>query len=361
MKQLVCLSHTPWFPSPARTQQLLTRLKGVNILFFEPPNSQSGRRSTKFSGIRVRPNIMVYTLPPRPGSLLKYKFFSQQPLIRTSRFLSKVMQTHSFQEPALWLTSPEYHSLPQRIPHRGLIYDCSLEWDHLPLEWESELALHADVIFAASPGLSKRLSPCCDNIAVIPNGVNYALFARHDLSPPPVLTHRQGPVLGRVGAVTSQLELEPLLAAAAAQPEWTFLLIGKVEECPRKILAQYPNILLTGQIPMVDVPDWLSGCHLCFDLLSRDGRGGDILPSRLYEYLAVGIPVVLMIVPDQVEPLPDVVYTATDPASFLLRCRRALIEHPNWVRDRRRAYAQKSQWAHRATEIQHILETAGLF
>ncbi len=361
MKQLVCLSHTPWRPSPTRNQQLLTRLKGVNILFFEPSTTQRSRSSSKFPGRRVRPNITVYTLPPGPNSLLESKFFWRHNPVRMSRFLSKVMQNHDFHEPTLWLTSPEYYALPQRIPHRGLIYDCSLEWDELPLEWESELALHADVVFAASPGLAQRLSPCCDNIAIIPNGVNYALFARHDLSPPPLLRQRQGPILGRVGAVTSQLELTPLLAAAAAQPEWTFLLIGEVEKGPKQLLSPYPNILLTGQVPMVDVPDWLSSCHLCFDLLTRDGRGCDILPSRLYEYLAVGMPVVLMIIPDQVEPLPDVVYTATDSASFLLRCQRALIENPSWVRERRRAYAQKSQWTHRASEIQHILETTALF
>lgn len=360
MKQLVCLSHTPWLPSPNRTQQLVTRLRDVNVLFFEPP-APPGSRAHRAPGRRVRPNIMVYTLPPRLDERLETKLLRRRTLARLGRFLTKVLQKHRFQEPALWLTSPEQYLLTDRLAHRGLIYDCAAEWDELPLEWESELALRADVVFAASPGLVRRLAPCCDNIAFIPNGVNWPLFARADLTPPALLSGRRGPVLGRVGAVTAALELEPLLSAAAARPGWTFLLLGEVEEGPRQTLSRFPNILLPGRVPMVDVPDWLSGCDLCFDLLCRDTRGSDILPARLYEYLALGRPVVLMIVPDQVEPFPDVVYTAADPASFLRRCERALGEDPTWVRGRRLAYAADAQWSHRAEEIQRILDTAALF
>ena len=362
MKQLVCLSHTPWRSTPNRTQQLLTRLKDVNILYFEPPVS-SGQKGRRDGGHKVRPNIVTYTLPPRLDERVESRLLHRSSLSRQSRFVSKIMQKHRFRDPALWLTSPEYHLLPEAIPHRGLIYDCAREWDDLPLDWESELALHADVIFAASPGLIRRLSPCCDNIALIPNGVNYTMFSqeRASHSPPRVLARHKGPVLGRVGSITSTLELEPLLFAAAAQPDWTFLLIGSAEEEIKKLLSHFPNIILTGQIPMVDVPDHLNSCNGCFDLLSRRTKGCDILPTRIYEYLAVGKPLILMIEPEQVEPYPDVIYTATDPSSFLRRCRSALEEDPTWVCERRRAYAQHAQWNLRAEEIQHILEATALF
>lgn len=354
MRQLVCLSHEPWLPSPTRTQQLLTRLKDVSILFFEP---YTGRRAHKQLGRRVRPNITVYTLPPHSDSVL----LRQASLRRQKRFLNKVLQKHRFQEPALWLNSPESVFFTESFPRSGLIYDCSREWDELPLDWESELALRSDVIFAASPGLVQRLSPCCDNIALIPNGVNYTLFSHDDTGErPSVLSGCTGPILARVGAVTSDLELEPLLFAAAAHPDWTFLMIGPVDDEARAALTRFPNIHLAGRVPMVDVPDHLSCCHVCFDLLSQNTKGHDILPVRLYEYLATGKPVVLMLVPDQVEPFPDVVYTASDPASFLRRCERALEEDPTWVRDRRKVYAQDAQWARRAGEIQHILEAAAL-
>ena len=44
--------------------------------------------------------------------------------------------------------------------------------DYLPPAWEGSLASAADVVFAASPELAERLSPCSGNIALLPNGVD---------------------------------------------------------------------------------------------------------------------------------------------------------------------------------------------
>lgn len=364
MRQLVCFSHTPWRPDPTRTQQLLSRLKEVKILYFEPYRATE-RKTRRNSGRKVRPNIVVYTMPApfRLDDRWDSRLLQHSSLQRQLRAINHILQKHRFQEPTLWLDSPIHHLLPEAICHRGLIYDCDREWDNLPLEWESELACQSDVIFAASPGLIQRLSPCCDNIALIPNGVNYAMFSREPSAHPVprTLLSLNRPIWGRLGNITSSLELEPLLFAASAQPNWLFLLIGRVEKDIKKLFSHFPNILLAGQVPMVDVPEYLSCCNGYFDLLSRQTRGCDILPTRFYEYLALGKPLVLMIEPEQVEPYPDVVYTATDPSTFLRRCQRALDEDPNWVQSRRQAYARKAQWSQRAGEIQSILEAAALF
>lgn len=356
MKQLVCISHTLWSASPTRTQQLLTRLKDVSILFFEVSEGQPRREQ----GQKVRPNITVYTLPSSAVENLGHKLLRGHSISRLNHFITKTLQRHRFKEPTMWLDSPHFFALPPKLAYRGLIYDCGREWDELPLEWESELALRADVVFAASVGLSQRLSPCCDNIAIIPNGVNYPMFSRGSSDVPPSLVGLRGPILGRVGTVSEDLELEPLLHAASARPEWTFLLIGPVTEGVRQTLSRYRNIVLTGRVPMVEVPDYLDRCNVQFDLLSRRSAGSDILPAHLYEYLAVGKPIVMMIVPEQIEPFPDVAYTASNPAAFLRICEKALMEDPNWLRARRQSYAQEAQWSQRSAEIQQILETAAL-
>jgi len=160
-----------------------------------------------------------------------------------------------------------------------------------------------------------------------------------------------------VGSVKETLELEPLLYAASARPEWTFVLVGEVEDRVYAKLERAYNIVLTDHVPMVDVPDYLGSSQVCFDLLSRSTRGSDLLPIRFYEYLAVGKPIVLMLEADQVEPLPDVIYSAATPADFLRSCEKAVSENSDRVRDRRRAYAESAQWTNRAGEIQRILES----
>jgi len=356
MKQLICLSHTHWSASPTRTQQLLARLKDVKILYFE---LTEGHEQCE-PGQRVRPNITVYPLPLSASKHLSSRLLRGSALSRCSRYVSKIMQKHRFKEPTFWLDSPHLYPIPSHIPHHGLIYDCDREWDELPLDWESELALRADVVFTVSEGLSQRLAPCCDNIAVIPNGVNFPMFSRSSDDVPPTLAGLRGPILARVGEVTEDLELEPLLHAASARPEWTFLLIGSVSDGVQQILSRYRNIVLTGRVPMVETPDYLGCCSVQFDLLSRSDAGSDILSPHLFEYLAVGKPIVLMIVPEQIEPFPDVAYTASNPAAFLRVCEKALAEDPNWLRPRRQSYAYEAQWSQRAAEIQQILETAAL-
>lgn len=82
------------------------------------------------------------------------------------------------------------------------------------------------MIFAASPGLVDRLSPCNSNIALLPNGVNYPMFARTGLDVPPELRDIRGPVLGWVGGLTPDLDLAPVEYAAGEHPDWTFVLVG---------------------------------------------------------------------------------------------------------------------------------------
>ena len=63
MKQILCLSGEPWSKLPGRTQQLMSRMRDVQILYFSPPAGR-GDLSYRRKGQRVRPNITAYTLPP---------------------------------------------------------------------------------------------------------------------------------------------------------------------------------------------------------------------------------------------------------------------------------------------------------
>lgn len=359
MKQILCLSHTPWQTRPNRTQQLLARLPDVQVLFFEPPTPRGEPKPEQ--GRRMRSHITVYTLPaPLPIGPAR-TFMQRRSLHKSTAFIREVMDKHHFRSPVLWCTAPDQMGLVGQFPCRGVVYDCHKEWSEEYLDQESDLTSRADVVFAASPGLVKRLSPCSDNIALLPNGVNPLMFDRGEFSPPDKLAVLADHiVLGRVGDLTSQTDLIPLLAAATAQRNWVFLLMGRVSKQVSDRLSRYKNIVLTGPINAVELPDYLSVCNLLFDLTQEDRRGCDILPSRIYEYMATGKPIVMMAEPDYVEPFPDIIYTAYDHTGFLRRCRKAL-EEDEAIAKRRRACANQSAWAVRADEVTRILESTGLF
>lgn len=359
MKQIICLSHSPWSARPNRTQQLLTRLSDVQILFFEPPSDHSEREGR--SGLQVRPNMTVYPLPALILGEVEHPVIQRHNRTRLTRYITRIMEAHSFKNPVLWCTTPENVFMVDHLPYRGLVYDCHDEWDDFPLEWESELTLAADVVFAASPGLKTRLSPCNDNIAVIPNGTNHRMFLRTDLAPPASVAELKSPLFARAGDLTADLELHPLVYIAQKHPEWTFLLLGRVSQSASRALSHLPNVVLFGPVPAVEVPDYLAGCDVLFDLIHNSQRGCDIVPSRIYEYLSTGKPIVTMIEPEKVEEFPDVIYTAYDANGFLRRCQTALKERDPTVSQRRLEYARSASWSRRAEEITHILESTGLF
>ena len=357
MKQYICLSHTPWRETPTRTQQLMTRLTGAQILFFEPPGPDWRR-----PGRKLRPNLTVYTLPQLPEVEERHHLLFRRRYRRLARFIIGCMERRRFREPVLWTDTPESVHLLDLLPHRALVYDCGRAWSELPVRWESDLALAADVIFAASPGLADALSPCNDNIALIPNGANYPMFARESLECPPELRDLTGPVLGYVGTLWRDLDLAPALLCAQYMPRCTFVFLGRRESSPAlRALAELPNVRLVGPCPPVDVPDYLAQFDVCMSFPRLRRPEDDVVPTRIYEYLSAGKPVVAVYPVELVEPFPDVIYAAHTAQEFTRLCRQALSEAGSWATDRRRARGAEGAWSCRAEEAARILRTIGLY
>ena len=359
MKQLLCLSYAPWRGRPTRTQQLLARLGDARILFIEPPPPKGVPRPEQ--GRRVREHITAYTLPvPLPGHR-EQSLFARRRLDRAADFLQKPMAKHRFQEPVLWCTAPVHAQFLDRLAYRGAVYDCHRYWDESFLELESDLTRHAEVVFAASFGLIRRLSPCSDNIALLPNGVNPLLFTQQEHAVPPAMANLPGRViLGRVGSVTNKVDLDPLLYAARHRPERTFALMGPATKQALQALKGPGNILLTGAVNPLDLPDYLCRCDVLLDLRRRDRQGSDVVPPTVYENFAAGKPVASLADPSVPDPYPQLIHSAYDGEGFLRACREALEEDPA-VNAQRQAFAQQSSWANRADQVASIFQATGLF
>ena len=357
MKQILCLSCTPWRTIPTRTQQLMIRLKDAQVLFFEPP----GRR-WKDPGRNMRPGLTVYTLPPVLEAEERHRLLFRRHYRKLANYIQRRMDRHRFREPLLWCTSPEQVHLLEYLPHRGVVYDCYRDWEDFSPVWESDLALAADVIFAASPGLRHHLAPCNDNIALLPNGVNHLMFTRPNAECPRELAGIPGPVLGYCGVVWEDLDLVPVAAAAGELPGCTFVFLGRVEDSPMvRHLERFPNVRFLGRRPPVEVPDYLARFDVCLNLRRWSEQYDDIIPTRVYEYLSSGKPTVSMFYPEQVEHFPDVVYGAHSPEEFARLCRRALAETGDWARLRRQEHGASAAWSVRAQQVTRILAAIGLY
>lgn len=357
MKQYVVLSHTPWSSVPTRTQHLVTRLgEDSEILFFQP----AGTPPLK-GGKLVRPNVTVYDLPSEITPLGRLARFHHHVITRQAAFIEKQCSRHRFRQPALWLTCPQQAPFTDLLPCRGIIYDCDQFWPEFMAEQESRLALAADVIFAASPLLKQRLAPCNPNVVLLPNGVNYPMYSRPAGDLPADLIGLPAPLLGWVGRIDETLDLSPVLTIVRQRPDWTVVLIGKVSDCSAvRELSGYPNVFFLGERPSVDLPDYLSRFDVLLHLRRKDDAESDVISRRIYQYLSTGRPIVSLLLPDEVEEFPDVIYSAHTPGQFVRLCQTALVEDPDWVAPRRKAYGASAAWSVRSEEVRRILSAISL-
>lgn len=362
MKEIICLSNEPWSQTPGRTQQLITRIRDTKILYFSPAASARDT-AWKQPGRKVRPNVTVYTLPPvlvRNERLAHLFRLSHQ---RVGKFIQEKARRHRFRAPLLWTVSPAHVHLLDELEYAGLVYDCDRIWEDYPGPWEGTLAHAADVVFAASPDLCDRLSPCSSNIALLPNGVNHTIFTGETgIQKRRLYPQLAGPVLGWVGTIHADLDLAPLLHAVRTRPDWTFLLLGRQDRdnpWVRK-LSRCPNVILESPCPLMEVPEYMERCDVLLNFLRSSQFYSDVIPGRVYEYLSTGKPIVSMLWPEQVERFPDVIYGAYNQDELVRLCQQALEEDRTWVLSRRRDYGHAAAWSNRSAEVSRILTTAGL-
>jgi len=136
---------------------------------------------------------------------------------------------------------------------------------------------------------------------VVPNGVDETLFSPCAAPRPAPLPPDGTPVIAFAGSFRPWHGLEELLAAfrilvGGAAPDAHLLLVGdgpsraELEaEAARAGLAE--RLHITGLVPHAEVPRWLAGATLAVAPYPRlDGFW--FSPLKLYEYLALGLPVV---------------------------------------------------------------------
>ena len=359
LEELICLADEPWSANPSRTQQLLSRMKGTQILYFEPASGLGDLR--RRPGRRVRPGLVVYTLPPVwEGESDGFLFRAGRR--RLLRFVEGAMARHHMRDPVLWCATPRMVHLAEALNCRGLVYDCARDWSHLPVRWESDLCLSADVIFAASPELAEHISPCNDNVALLPNGANCSVRPRSDGARPPALRGVPGPILGYAGTLWHDLDLEPVIRAARAYPQARVVLVGRREESALlRRLEREPNVMFTGEVSLAELPDYLGCFDVCLSLLRWDSPDNDVLPARIFECFSTGKPIVSMLLPGQVEEYPDVIYAAHTVRRFVELCGTALAESGTWARTRRLHYAEEGSWSFRAQQVERLFRDTGLF
>ncbi len=155
----------------------------------------------------------------------------------------------------------------------------------------NRLALTSDLVTTPSLTLAPLLP---GRVRVIPNGVDVAAVQRADGRD--IRSQLAGPVVGFVGALEYFVDLDLILEAASRLPQSTFLVVGGgrrlawlQEEVARRAL---PNVVVTGPVPYPKNLGYVGAMDVCLIPFAPGPIGDYAAPLKLFEYAALGKPIV---------------------------------------------------------------------
>lgn len=220
----------------------------------------------------------------------------------------------------------------------------------------------ADLVIVSAPALADRHRAERADLELIPNGVDYARFSEPAAPPADLPTPTPGrPVVGFHGALGDWIDLELVAAVAREMPGWDFVMVGPVYDrvaADAAALAAEPNVVLIGERPSDTMPGYVQSFDIGALWFKVEHLTEAVVPLKLYEYLAAGLPVVGTELPVCVDD--PLVHTAADVAGFVdvLNEALALSANPEHTAKARTA-GEKAGWGHRLRPVRERLDAAG--
>ena len=158
-----------------------------------------------------------------------------------------------------------------------------------------------------------------------------------------------------MGDIAPWLDLESMIAVAERHPEWSIVMLGTWKR-EKSLIEDIPNIHAPGRIDYEELPHYARSFDVGTIPFELTDLTRVVNPLKLYEYFAMGIPVVATPIPE-VARHEDYVYLASGPDEFVSLAEVATREPSDApVRTRRRELARQNSWESRGLRIKELLE-----
>jgi Glycosyl transferase 4-like domain/Glycosyl transferases group 1 len=196
-------------------------------------------------------------------------------------------------EAVLLVESPFWAPLAAALRERfgwRVVYDCldahgafSTNRPQVLEAAEREIAEAADLVFATSETLRRRMAAWNPHARLLPNACDFGLFAAIPAPDP----RPDRLTVGYVGAVDAWFDMALLAELAALRPAWRFEIVGGLEDVAVQV-PPLPNLVFAGERPHRETPAY----HARFDVeiipfrLTALTHATD--PVKLYEAAAAG-------------------------------------------------------------------------
>jgi glycosyltransferase involved in cell wall biosynthesis len=359
MKVVVC-SEVQWHYVRTRKQQLLRRFPpDWPILFLQAyvrgrPNAWRPRRDGRVTYVTVP--AMKSVPPSLLRRLLDRGVVRAAANLVLGAWIAIVRAATGFagRDVALLVSNIFYGRVLATLPRRVAIYDCNdnhLAFPGTPAWARGYLARivrGVDAVVVSQRLLREEIDPLRPRRVVeIGNGVDFALFdaAFHAPRIPDAMAALPRPRIGYAGALAEWIDFDVLAAVAAAFPHAALVLVGPAVGARAQaeaLVAAHANARWMGAVPHDELPHWVAAMDVCLIPFRSTPLTRGVNPNKLWEYLALGKPVVATDFTPFLHEHRAVVRVAADTRAFVAAV-AAAIETPPDV-DALRDAARRHSW-----------------
>jgi glycosyltransferase involved in cell wall biosynthesis len=378
-RDVVWFAEIKWDYLRTRKQQIIRRKPdGVRLLYLEP--YLRGRENLGLRRVDEVGGMWCATVPflkAIPGGLLR-RVADAAPAraVVDAMALSRARRVAARAgfEPAAAaaVTSNVYAAaVVARFGGRFVAYDCNdahSEFPGMP-EWTrgyfERSCRDADIVVATSAALREDITALRGerDIVFLGNGVDVEHFRaeRERMGPAP---RPSPPCVGYLGAIAPWFDFDAVERLARARPHWRVHLIGPVlpganESVER--LAALENVRVDGPVAYERVPEVLRTFTVGLIPFRYDRLTRAVNPNKMYEYLAMGVPVVATRFSAEVQRYPGLVTAVADAEEMVVACEQfvAMAEDPARLASFRQdahAVASENDWGVIAAKFWELID-----
>jgi teichuronic acid biosynthesis glycosyltransferase TuaH len=159
---------------------------------------------------------------------------------------------------------------------------------------EPELIAKSDICFSNSEYLKNYCLKYNDNSYYVGQGCDFEILTGFGVDCPPDLKSISSPIIGYIGALTSQrLDLQLIQHIAKSRHDWSLVLVGPQDECFRSSsLHKLSNVFFLGPKPQTQLAAYINAFDVCINPQQVNELTIGNYPRKIDEYLFLGKPVV---------------------------------------------------------------------
>ena len=372
MKVVVC-SEVQWHYVRTRKQQLLRRFPAAwPILFLQAyvrgrPNAWRPRRDGRivYATVPAMKNLPAGAM----RRLLDFGLARAAANLVLAVWVAVIRAVTGFggRDVALVVSNIFYGRILSTMPRRIAVYDCNdnhLAFPGTP-PWArgylGRVVRGVDAVVVSQRLLREDIDPLHPaRVVEIGNGVDYPLFdaAYHAPQVPGAVMEAPRPRIGYAGALAEWIDFELLGQVAAAFPHATVLLVGpavgrRAAAAVAELVAARANVRWLGAVPHEELPHVVAGMDVCLIPFLSTPLTRGVNPNKLWEYLALGKPVVATDFTPYLHEHTAVVRIGADAAAFVAAIAAALAAPPD--AESARAAARRHSWDEAASRMVALL------